>query len=77
MPDCVLAQTRRLDLPVLVVVGDRDIVNPAREAPAQFASNVSLDVLELPDTGHAHFVYGSRSLLQQALDAWCEKVVSG
>lgn len=56
MPGNIKDEIARLDVPVLLAAGDRDVVGPPRELPAQFASAKDITLIVIEQCGHHPFV---------------------
>lgn len=65
-----------VDVPVLLVVGDRDMTGPAHALPASFSGSPDVSLLVLPDTGHTHFIFPSCAQLFQRLADWARSVTT-
>lgn len=70
-PECA-----RLDVPLFLAVGDRDIAGPPHEIPASFPASPDVTLLVLPATGHCHFLFASRQHLFARAAGWLEAIVS-
>jgi pimeloyl-ACP methyl ester carboxylesterase len=70
VPGCVLIESNAITAPVLLIAGDRDMCEPVREIPSQFSQSADITTVELPDTGHLHFIYASRHYLQEQIGTW-------
>ncbi|MBS0366882.1 MAG: alpha/beta fold hydrolase [Proteobacteria bacterium] len=69
-PECA-----RVGVPVLLVVGDRDIAGPPHSIPSSFTGSRDVTLRILPGTGHAHFLFDSRRELFERVAQWCEALV--
>ena len=70
-PECA-----RLNVPILLAVGDQDIAGPPHEIPASFPASPDVTLLVLPATGHCHFLFASRRHLFARASDWLETVVT-
>jgi pimeloyl-ACP methyl ester carboxylesterase len=73
-PGVVAEEAARVAVPVLVAVGERDVVpDPQAEAGA-YSSSPEVTLYVLPKSAHMHNFAGTRRLLWDELDAWARKV---
>jgi pimeloyl-ACP methyl ester carboxylesterase len=70
VPGSVKKETARITVPVFIAVGERDICGPISEVASQFLQSVDFSCSDLKDTGHMHFVYGSRIKLFNDFKQW-------
>jgi pimeloyl-ACP methyl ester carboxylesterase len=75
IPGSCAPECAQVKVPVFLAVGDRDIVGPARQIPADYGASPDISLLVLPSTGHAHFLFDSRRLLFRRVADWCEAVL--
>ncbi|TDG11310.1 alpha/beta fold hydrolase [Seongchinamella unica] len=73
VPGCLRDESERIQVPVLIIAGDRDICGSPVEIRGQFDSAASVEALELSDTGHMHFVYDSRQTLLSETKQWISR----
>lgn len=66
-PDCA-----RIDVPVFLAVGDRDMAGAPHSIPASFSGSREVNLLVLPETGHSHFLFASCALLCARLAHWVD-----
>lgn len=59
-----------IDVPVLVAVGERDIVREVERLPQLFAATPELTEFVLPGSGHNHVIATERMLLFDELGRW-------
>jgi pimeloyl-ACP methyl ester carboxylesterase len=74
IPGSSAPEAAQIDVPLLLVVGDRDMCGPPHQSPASFPGSSDVTLLCLPDTGHSHFVFSSVSTLFPRLALWVEAV---
>jgi pimeloyl-ACP methyl ester carboxylesterase len=75
IPGSSAVECARIDVPVFLAVGDRDIAGPPHQIPASFPASPDVTLLVLPATGHCHMLFPSRRrLFQRAVD-WMHSVV--
>jgi alpha-beta hydrolase superfamily lysophospholipase len=69
-PGSVASEAAGVDVPVLLAMGDRDVVvDPAGE-PRAYLSSPSIDLFVCPSMGHLHNFASTRELLWRRLDTW-------
>jgi pimeloyl-ACP methyl ester carboxylesterase len=71
-PECAAVQ-----VPVLLAFGDRDMAGPPHQVPANYSASQDVTLLLLPQTGHAHFLFPSRTHLFERTAQWCETLLPG
>ena len=59
-----------IDVPVLVAVGENDIVREVERLPQLFTSTPELTEFVLPGSGHNHVIAAERLLLFDELGRW-------
>jgi pimeloyl-ACP methyl ester carboxylesterase len=74
VPGSSAPEAAKIDVPLLLVVGDRDMCGPPHQLPASFPGSADVTLLCLPNTGHSHFVFSSTSALFPRLALWAETV---
>lgn len=72
IPGSTAPEAARVEVPVLIVVGDKDMTGPVEELAPPFARSPKVEVVELPDTGHSHFAFGSIDRLIEQVAAWAK-----
>jgi pimeloyl-ACP methyl ester carboxylesterase len=77
IPGSTVPECARIDTPLLLAVGDRDIAGPPHQIPASFPGSRDVTLWVLPDTGHCHFLFDSRRHLFARAGDWCEAVLAG
>lgn len=70
LPGNVAPEAARIDVPVLVALGEHDMAGPPLEAPKAFTASPAVTFKLLPGAGHSHFLFGSRVELFDALAHW-------
>ena len=69
-PASVASEAAAIDVPVLLAMGDRDVVvDPAGE-PRAYRSSGSVDLFVCPTMGHLHNFASTRELLWHRIEAW-------
>jgi pimeloyl-ACP methyl ester carboxylesterase len=74
VPGSCAPEAAQIDVPLLLMVGDRDMCGPPHQLPASFPGSSDVTLLCLPDTGHSHFVFSSTSALFPRLALWADTV---
>ena len=74
VPGSSAPEAAKIDVPLLLVVGDRDMCGPPHQLPASFPGSADVTLLCLPNTGHSHFVFSSTSVLFPRLALWADTV---
>lgn len=73
-PGAVAEKAAKIDVPVLVAVGERDVCpDPHAEVTAYRASN-DVALFRLPRAGHAPCVAGTRELLWRRIESWADRL---
>lgn len=75
LPGNILPETNRIDVPVFIGVGERDMVGIPHEIPASFRHSPDVTLLVLPETGHSHFLFSTRTRLFDRLADWAQSVI--
>lgn len=70
LPGNVAAEASQIDVPVFLGLGERDMAGPPHEAPAAFTASRDVSLCVLPETGHSHFLFGTRQRLFDRLAHW-------
>lgn len=73
VPGNVAPEAARIEVPVFLGLGDRDLARPPQDAPAAFTSSPAVTLLVLPETGHSHFLFASRDRLFDELTCWAHE----
>ncbi|HEY3698431.1 MAG TPA: alpha/beta fold hydrolase [Spongiibacteraceae bacterium] len=68
-PECA-----QIDVPVFLVVGDRDMTGPPHEIPALFTGSRDITLQILPETGHTHFASPAHKLLFDRFAHWLREI---
>lgn len=75
-PGNVAAEAAAVDVPVYIGVGDRDMTGKAEDIPAAFTASPAVHLQVLPQTGHSHFLFPSRSVLFDDIAHWLGTVLA-
>lgn len=67
------ADAALIDVPVLLALGDNDLVKAPDNAAEIFSASPDVQVMTLPETGHSQFVFSSRHALFAAINAWVDR----
>ncbi|MFT4057171.1 MAG: hypothetical protein QM681_21890 [Novosphingobium sp.] len=73
-PGIVASEAAAITVPVLVAMGERDLVPDPRAEPRAYHSTTSIDLFVCPRMGHVHNMAGTRALMWQRIDLfgrWC------
>ena len=70
LPDNIGPEAARIDVPVFIGLGSRDMAGPPHQVPAAFSGSGDLTLQVLPATGHSHFLFPSRAGLFRRLAHW-------
>lgn len=60
----------KVQVPVLIALGDNDLVKAPDNPDQIFSSGCDVDVMVLPETGHSTFLFASRTALFERIDRW-------
>lgn len=74
IPGSSAPEAAQIDVPLLLVVGDRDMCGPPHQLPASFPASSDITLLCLPETGHSHLVFVSTSAMFPRLALWVDTV---
>ena len=74
LPGNVAPEAAKIDVPVFVGLGERDMAGPPLEAPKAFTSSPAVTFHLLPQAGHSHFLFPARTGLFDRLAEWAAKV---
>ena len=70
VPGNVAREAAQLDVPVLLMLGERDMAGCPQEAPRAFTASPDVRLEVLPGAGHSHFLFASRGELFDRLAHW-------
>jgi pimeloyl-ACP methyl ester carboxylesterase len=73
-PGVVAEEAARVAVPVLVGVGERDVVPDPQAEPGAYRASREVTVYVQPRAAHMHNFAGTRRLLWDEVDAWARKV---
>lgn len=76
LPGNVAAEAARIQVPVFVALGERDLAGPPADAPKAFTGSPAVTFHLLPDAGHSHFLFPARVGLFDALADWAGRIAS-
>jgi pimeloyl-ACP methyl ester carboxylesterase len=74
LPGAMAGEAARLDVPVLLVTGERDVCRPPAEEVATFKAATDISVFVVPRAAHMHNFAATRALLWQRLDEFVTHV---
>lgn len=75
-PGVVAAEAAAVQVPVLVAMGERDVVADPRGEPHAYLSAPSVDLFVCPRMAHMHNFAGTRELLWQRIETWASWVAA-
>jgi pimeloyl-ACP methyl ester carboxylesterase len=75
-PGAVRDEAAVIEVPVLVVAGERDVVPDPRAEPSAYRSSLDLTVLVVPRMAHMHNFAGTREVFWRNAHAWGDRVAS-
>lgn len=70
LPDLLKQDAARIDVPMLMAFGDRDLHGSPHDAPSSFTGSSDITLVVLRDTRHNHFTYPSRTALFDRIATW-------
>jgi pimeloyl-ACP methyl ester carboxylesterase len=76
LPGNVALDAAKINVPVYLAVGDRDMAGPPQQIPAAFTASRDIELQVLAETGHAHFLFASRHALFDRLAIWTRYVTA-
>jgi pimeloyl-ACP methyl ester carboxylesterase len=74
LPGAVADEAARIDVPVLLATGERDVCHPPAEEVAALKSATDISVLVVPRMAHMHNFATTRTLLWERLDEFVTHV---
>ena len=75
VPGNVAPEAATITVPVFLGVGARDMVGPVHQVPTAFTGSSDLGLLVLPETGHSHFLFATRTRLFRRIAHWLDAVL--
>lgn len=75
LPGNIAPEAARIEVPVFIGVGERDMTGVPREIPAAFKASRKVSLHILPEAGHSHFLFPARAGLFEALASWAKSVI--
>jgi len=69
-PGVVAAEAAAVDVPVLVAMGERDVIADPRGEACAYRSASSIDLYVCPQMAHMHNFASTRELLWQRIETW-------
>ncbi|KAF2807419.1 uncharacterized protein BDZ99DRAFT_523037 [Mytilinidion resinicola] len=73
-PGAVAPEAAAITCPVLVAMGERDVIADPKGEPRAYHSAISVDLYVVPRMGHMHNFAGTRELLWKRIETWAEWV---
>jgi pimeloyl-ACP methyl ester carboxylesterase len=74
LPGAVADEAARIDVPVLLAMGERDVCHPPAEEVAALKAATDISVLVVPQMAHMHNFAVTRTLLWERLDEFVAHV---
>ena len=71
-PGIIAPEAAAVDVPVLVAMGERDVVADPASEPRAYLSAPSVDLFTCPRMGHMHNFAGTRTAFWQRIHSWGE-----
>jgi hypothetical protein len=75
-PGIIAFEAAAVETPVLVAMGERDVVPDPRGEPRAYLSATSVDLYICSRMGHMHNFAGTRELLWQRIETWASWVAA-
>ncbi len=76
-PGGVAAEAAAVRCPVLVALGERDVLVDPRGEPRAYLSSPSVDLFICPRMAHMHNFAGTRELFWRRIETWADWVRAG
>jgi alpha-beta hydrolase superfamily lysophospholipase len=73
-PGAVLAEAAAIEAPVLLAMGERDVLTDPRGEVRAYQSSASVDLFACPRMAHMHNFAGTRELFWRRIETWAEWV---
>ena len=73
-PGGALPEAAAIRCPVLVGLGERDVLVDPRGEPRAYESSPSVDLFVCPRMGHMHNFAGTRELFWRRIETWAQWV---
>ncbi len=64
----------KINVPVLLALGDQDLVRAPDNVEHVFSASPAVDVMVLPETGHSQFVFATRTDLFAQIGQWPDRL---
>jgi pimeloyl-ACP methyl ester carboxylesterase len=75
--DITANEAARIDVPVLIAVGERDVCPDPWAEPGAYRGSRDVTLVIVPAMGHAHNFASTRSVLWDRIAAWAKTVTAG
>ncbi|MGH6961256.1 MAG: hypothetical protein ACREE7_12275, partial [Dongiaceae bacterium] len=75
IPGNVAPEAARIDVPVFLGLGERDMAGPPHQIPAAFTKSRDVTLYLLPEAGHSHFLFPARIGLFDRLAGWAKTLL--
>jgi alpha-beta hydrolase superfamily lysophospholipase len=73
----VADEARRIDVPVLIGLGERDIAPDPWAEPSAYRASGDITLIVVPSMAHAHNFAGTRHMLWDRISEWATTVLAG
>jgi pimeloyl-ACP methyl ester carboxylesterase len=73
-PGAIMPEAAAVRVPVLVALGERDVLVDPRGELRAYSSSESIDFFVCPRMGHMHNFAGTRERLWQRIESWTDWV---
>ena len=70
LPNNVAPEAATVEVPVFLGLGERDMAGPPHAIPAAFPKSFDVTLHIIPETGHSHFLFPTRTALFERLAGW-------
>jgi alpha-beta hydrolase superfamily lysophospholipase len=74
VPGAIAPEAAAVSVPVLVAMGERDVVADPKGEPRAYQSATSIDFFRCPRMGHMHNFASTRELFWRRIETWAEWV---
>jgi alpha-beta hydrolase superfamily lysophospholipase len=75
-PGIIAAEAATVAVPVLVAMGERDVIADPKDEPRAYSSATSVDLFVCPRMAHMHNFAGTRELLWRRIETWAAWVAA-
>lgn len=75
LPGNVSPEAAQLDCPLFLGLGQKDMAGPTHAIPSAFPASPDVTLQVLPETGHSHFLFPTRTALFERMRQWADCVL--